>query len=327
MSAPYFAPGYLRVLYQYARSEGVPAKHLLVDTGFTEADLMSTEFEAAFAEQMRFCENAVANTSPGLGLRAGRQLQLAAHGTLGTAMQSSESLQTSIRTFCRFLPSRASFYDVSYDEPESGIFRASVRELPTTLEPFFTETLLLTLFYCVTFFSGRPPASVSVSLSYPDPGYADAYRQAFGENLHFDNDRTEVRLPRELLHLPSPEFDPETYADSVRRCTEQIGRRSADADIIETIETFLLDNPGRLWKLDEIAPLLAMSPRTAIRRLKTNDTTYQALRDSVLMQQAETHLRTMTVEGTAMALGFSDTSSFRRTYRRWHGRPPGAGNR
>ena len=93
-------------------------------------------------------------------------------------------------------------------------------------------------------------------------------------------------------------------------------------DLVQRIESFLYENPGKLWTVVEIAPLFAFSPRTLIRQLKSRGTTYQALRDDALKHQALKYLSSMSVEAAAISLGFADTSSFRRTFKRWFGVPP-----
>jgi len=67
-----------------------------------------------------------------------------------------------------------------------------------------------------------------------------------------------------------------------------------------------------------------MSGRTLIRKIRERGTTYQALRDTALKRQAKIYLATMSVEAAGLALGFADTSSFRRTFKRWFGCNPSA---
>ncbi len=75
-----------------------------------------------------------------------------------------------------------------------------------------------------------------------------------------------------------------------------------------------------------MAAFLGLSSRTLMRRLQEEGITFQKLRDNVLKQQSLDYLKNnnMSVEATAIALGFSDTSSFRRTFKRWFGQKPSA---
>ena len=126
MSKPYFATGYVRLLYRTVRAQGLSSQVLLVGTGADENDLLRADFEMPFASQMRLIENALAQSEPGLGLYTGRQLQLAAHGALGTAMQSAPDLRRGITTFVEFLPSRASFFSLQLVE-EGELARVKIQ--------------------------------------------------------------------------------------------------------------------------------------------------------------------------------------------------------
>ena len=61
------------------------------------------------------------------------------------------------------------------------------------------------------------------------------------------------------------------------------------------------------------------------RRLKTLGTSYQALLDKWLSQEAVKYLveENLTVEVTAVLLGYADEANFRRAFKRWFGQAPG----
>lgn len=323
MSEPYFATGYIRLLYQFARAERLPADQLLRNTGLSEADLMRADVEVPFAVQMRLCENAIEHAAPGLGLRSGYQLQLAAHGALGTAMQSALNLDTALRTLVELIAVRASFLSLSMSEDrQRARIEIVIDGLPERLSAFFCESTLSTLMHCLTFFTGRRESVGEIHLQYAEPSYGADYERVFGGSVEFDASETWIALDRKLLNLPSPEADAQVFADSVARCRALIEVRGKEVDVLRSIETFLQENPGKLWTVEEIAPLFAISSRTLIRRLKEAGTTYQALRDDVLKRQATGYLKSMSVEAAAVSLGFADSSSFRRTFRRWFGVTP-----
>lgn len=323
MAAPYFATGYLRLLYRFLRAQGAPAAALFAGTGFHEADLMQADVDMPFAAQMRLAQNGLDRAGQNIGLAVGHQLQLAAHGPLGTAMQCAPDLATALDTLARFMDIRASFLalDMASNASKAQI-DISIRGLPAGLIPFFSESILFTLIHCISFYSGYRAGIGTIRLGYPDPGYGAGYALAFDNPVTFGGEQTRVALSRDLLSLPSPEHDAAAFADSVRRCEDQLSQLQPQGDIARSVETFLLENPGKLWTVEEIAPLFAMSPRTLIRQLKQRGTSYQLLRDALLKRQATSQLTSMTVESVAISLGFSDTSSFRRTFKRWFGVTP-----
>ncbi|MEM7218311.1 MAG: AraC family transcriptional regulator ligand-binding domain-containing protein [Pseudomonadota bacterium] len=321
-----FAMGYVRVLYRYVRAEGVSAEAVLNGTGYTESALLAAGTSMPLDAELLLCRNALAATRPGLGLRAGTQLHLASHGALGTAMQSAATLDAALSTFTRFVADRASFAGLELRSTERRTEMVlTLTNLPEELTPFFTEAVLMTLCQCIGFYSVEQQ-QIDVQIAYPAPAYAPAYAQALGARVRFATAETTLSFDRALLTLPSPEADAALHAQSIARCLAQRAAAPGGLQLADAIEAFLWNNPGKLWTLAEIAPTLGCSPRTAIRRLAESGQSYQGLRDQVLQQLALAHLKTMSVEATALSLGFADAASFRRAYRRWFGQPPRSSN-
>lgn len=69
-----------------------------------------------------------------------------------------------------------------------------------------------------------------------------------------------------------------------------------------------------------------MSTRTLQRKLKDEGTTFSETIDGVRRELAEAYIRdqNLTLTEISFLLGFGDTSSFSRAYKRWTGQPPSA---
>ena len=77
--------------------------------------------------------------------------------------------------------------------------------------------------------------------------------------------------------------------------------------------------------VDDVAKKLHVSVRTLQRKLVETGTTFREVSDTVRGQLAEEYLtdRKTSIAEVAFLLGFSDQSSFNRTFRRWTGETPG----
>ena len=77
---------------------------------------------------------------------------------------------------------------------------------------------------------------------------------------------------------------------------------------------------------EALTGLLNMSARTLRRRLEREGTSYQRIKDNARRDLAIRLLRRegLTVSDVAERVGFSDPSSFHRSFRRWTGLAPGA---
>ncbi|MDP4789844.1 MAG: helix-turn-helix transcriptional regulator, partial [Haliea sp.] len=70
---------------------------------------------------------------------------------------------------------------------------------------------------------------------------------------------------------------------------------------------------------------LNMSARTLRRRLESEGTSYQRIKDKARRDRAISLLRQpeLSIFDVAEALGFSDPSAFHRSFKKWTGLPPG----
>lgn len=77
---------------------------------------------------------------------------------------------------------------------------------------------------------------------------------------------------------------------------------------------------------EELTGLLNMSARTLRRRLESEGTSYQRIKDKARRDRAISLLRHpgLSVCEVAEALGFSDPSAFHRSFKKWTGQSPGA---
>ena len=96
-------------------------------------------------------------------------------------------------------------------------------------------------------------------------------------------------------------------------------------DLARKIRRRLSEQHGSYPSVQAMAQALNMSPRTLLRKLKQEGTTYQRLLDKARKDVAKWYLlRTrMPIDVIADRLGYVDASNFSRGFRRWFGRPPG----
>ena len=198
------------------------------------------------------------------------------------------------------------------------------------LRVFATECVVLGLFSAINFFIGAGQFKGQVRFAYPKPNYGQKYHDHFGENIEFDQRATEIVVPEPILSIPSPVADPFMHQEAVSICERQLNEiKAGDAgkpvlSTEEMVSILMFENPGRIWTLKEVAAKLHMSPRTLIRKLGSEGTKFQRVRDELAKKQAATYLTdaSLSVESIGHLMGFSDASSFRRSFRRWFGETP-----
>jgi AraC-like DNA-binding protein len=174
--------------------------------------------------------------------------------------------------------------------------------------------------------AGRRIPILAIELRCPRPVFCDDYQVMFSDNLRFDRPRTRMIFSADCLDLP------------IKRSAEELKRFLAHApanilvkyrdpdSLANRIKHDLRRMPPDTWPETEgLATSLCISASTLRRRLAEEGQTYQGLKDSVRKELAIVWLAEPQISFAQIAerLGFADTSSFYKAFRKWSGSNPG----
>ena len=323
---------YARILFRHLKLGENSGDAYFAGTMVSFEELMTLDGTIPRDDLKQIYRNALAISGrEDLGLSVGPQLQLSAHGPLGVATFSGPDLRTGLTLLARYGQTRTDFFDIAASEDSEGMrIRLTETFDLDDLRVFITESVLSGLFSAINLFAGVGQFNGETSFTYPKPHHAEAYAHHFGGAIRFNRPVTEIFVPASLLSTPSPTADPTLHQQAVAMCERQLEDiRSGEEEkralsSKETVTKLILANPGKIWTLDEVAATLSMSPRTLIRKLDSEGTKFQAIRDELAQQQAINYLAdgSLSVESVGHLMGFSDVSSFRRSFKRWFGETP-----
>jgi AraC-like DNA-binding protein len=267
---------------------------------------------------------------PAIGVEAGRRYQLAAFGLLGSVVRAVPTVRDAIRLFHRYLHMTYTPFATTYFERdgEGWLCFTDDIELGDLRRFYLDRDLSFVLETARTLWpDGYERMARRVQLDYPEPPEAARYRDQapfevrFGAELAAvvidptvtpparDGAHLALKLLEEHLEAFTAPHDADDFVTRVRHC------------VSVTVAT------GR--KLPEetaIAASLGMTARTLRRRLAALDIGFRAIADEVLAQLARRQLREgkSPVASVAERLGYAESASFVRAFRRWTGETPHA---
>ncbi|MCT8167246.1 AraC family transcriptional regulator [Pseudomonas putida] len=198
------------------------------------------------------------------------------------------------------------------------------RDTPRRAFTYFTFWMIVHGVAC--WLAGRRIPILAIDLRCAEPPFCDDYRVMFSENLQFDRPRTRMILTGDCLELP------------IRRTPQDLQRFLAEApgnilvkyrdpdSLARRIRRNLLSMDAACWPdAEQLASELCMSASTLRRRLGEQGQTYQGLKDSVRRELAIAWLAEpeLGLVQVAERLGFADSSSFYKAFRKWFGCNPG----
>jgi AraC-like DNA-binding protein len=168
-------------------------------------------------------------------------------------------------------------------------------------------------------------APLSVKLARPCPaGYEDQYRKSFHTEVEFDAEECEICLDPGCIDEALIGGNRELAHQNDRIIEEYLAALDK-ADIVTRVKQIIIQtlSSGDCSK-QRVANEMAMSPSALQQKLAQRETTFQDLLNQVRQSLALAYMEQPRVSITEMSfmLGFADTSSFTRAFRRWTGKSP-----
>lgn len=151
---------------------------LLIDSHIDAEQLTSDTTLLTAEQQVQIIRNALRLLGDtGLGLRLGKRLTPPTHGTLGFLANSSPDLNTAIKAFQEFLPTRMCFVRLNVDADERWLRCNFTIELQAEEAVYrsLIEAVSLALLSIIEFVLGRTLTEGRLCLDYPPPAYANLY--------------------------------------------------------------------------------------------------------------------------------------------------------
>ncbi len=174
--------------------------------------------------------------------------------------------------------------------------------------------------------AGRRIPILAIELRGPQPDFCDDYRVMFSDNLRFERPRTRMIIAADCLDLPIKRSEEELKRFLAHAPANILVKYRDPESLASRIKQQLRQLPGEQWPESEsLAQSLCMSASTLRRRLAEEGQSYQALKDSVRKELAIVWLAEPQISFAEIAgrLGFADTSSFYKAFRKWSGSNPG----
>ncbi|MDC0687370.1 AraC family transcriptional regulator [Mitsuaria sp. RG] len=197
-------------------------------------------------------------------------------------------------------------------------------DTPRRAFTYFTFWMIVHGLAC--WLAGRRIPILAIDLRCAEPPFCDDYRVMFSENLQFERPRTRMIIAAECLELPVRRSDEELQRFLAEAPGNILVKFRDPASLARQIRHRLLEMPPGGWPdAEQVAATLHMSVSTLRRRLSEEGQSYQGIKDGVRRELAIAWLAEaqLGLGDIAERLGFADSSSFYKAFRKWFGCNPG----
>jgi AraC-like DNA-binding protein len=327
--AYYFAPRLIvRFVVQAAVEAGLSRTRLLSAAGISAEELSDAEVFLPLEKLTATLQQAIRLTGDdafALGIIHGRKPE--EFDILALAAYSQATCRDVVERSIEALNAGFNCFRQRLELEEGRAVWLTELEIPYTgsLRPLL-ELLCSIKQVVVWCAAGQVRVPLHVGFQYPRPAHGPEYGQFFRAPLHFDHPRCEYAFPAEWLAAPcvyaTPTMRPvlERYAEFFLRAFP--GRTHSLAERVgELIVRHMAEAPPTV---DSMASRLGLRPRTLQYRLRREGFSFFAILDGRRRELARLYLAEggKSVTDVALALGFNDTTSFGRAFRKWYGTTP-----
>lgn len=316
-----------QVMVNFAAAKGCDVETCLVGTGIDETTLASPEALITREQEMRLMENLMLALPdvPALGFELGLQYSIATFGSWGFLMRTSRTLLEAIRRTLDFLPLSTAYCQIQLiREPDAIGVTFQADRIPRQLRNTMLERDMGTAIQLLREMGLAGIPLQALTFAHPAPPHAGRIAALAGMQPQFNQPHNSLVLGRAHAERPLPTYDAQLVNLLEAQCRQQLARRQPGGWVARTRQQILSPH-GFVASIETIAQALNLSPRSLRRRLDAEGTGFRELLEQERQQLARQLLTSteMTLDEIAMHLGYGDTSSFTRAFRRWFGEAPG----
>jgi AraC-like DNA-binding protein len=301
----------------------VPPAEMLSGLRLSEADLNDPAGRLPLATYGALLERARAATGePGLGFYLGLEKRITMYGYVGFAAISAGSLKEALELLSRFTPTLTTSLSLRLvvEGPAASLIVEEQANLGLA-----RDVALISLFVGMlqigVALTGREMGESYVELAIAEPAYFARFKHLMPPT-RFDAEVSRIVFDSADLDLPLVHANETALRLARDKCERDLV--ALQAGLVERVRR-AVSTPDTFRSMDQAARTLAMSPRTLRRRLAEHGVTFSNLLEHERFDKATLYLRSgLSLDDIAERLGFSTTSTFVRSFRRWTGTTPGA---
>jgi AraC-like DNA-binding protein len=317
----------VRGLAEAVEQAGVSPAPLLRAARLEPGQAQSEDGVISRSEVYRLCELALDLTQdPALGLHWCERLCESTFNPISHLITHSTNLRQGLQSLLQFhrLLSHASSFQLSERDNKVTLRSAGLIGESPRVQRFASEMLVYGIYRIMRSFAphARPDR---VSFEYAAPSYQQEYTRVFERTERFNQPFTGIVFDQALMDAVSPYKDEDVH-NALRLIAERrILRLTQREPFAVRVRDYIVQQGStHRMEMESVARALDMSARSLRRRLVAEGTSYHAVMNDALAIVAKQLLRNkqLTIQETAYEMGFAETSTFHRAFKRWTGMTP-----
>jgi AraC-like DNA-binding protein len=310
-----------------AAAQGVKAESLYRAVNLDSSVLSDPDNRIPFAQLVELYEKAAEFTGDKyFGLHLGQSIHPSAFDVVGYSALNSPTLGAAFQRVARYhsIWTDGALFKIETANDTSAVVYSYV---DTTIQEHRqdSEMTLATVTTLCRNVATPDFTPTAVEFQHEAPPDTSEHVRLFRCRLQFSAQSNKLSFPSSFLSLPIARADANLCALLDRHAEELLEKFPPRDSLIDHVRSAIASEfPGGDPSLEHVADQLGFTPRTLQRKLQEINTSHNELLDQMRAQLAMRYLRErhMAICEVAYLLGFSESSSFHRAFKRWTGVTP-----
>ncbi len=307
-------------------AQAVDSRQLFEQAGLDLAALKDPNARYPLEGTTRLWQLAVqATDNPCLGLDVGRNINQTTFHALGYSLLASPTLQECFERLVRYFRIVTDAAELEFC-PDGSNYKFVIHPLPGIQQPAVEalDAMMSVIIRLCRLLQGQDFRALKTCFRRAAPPDITAFEKVFKSPLEFGADETAIYLAGDTLRQPLASANAELarHNDAIlTRYLAHFDKENATNRVHSTlVELLPLGEPSQ----DKVAAVLHMSLRNLQRKLSAEGTTYKEVLNQTRRELALSYIadNRYSISEITYLLGFSDSSSFTRAFKRWTGQAP-----
>lgn len=277
------------------------------------------------------CDAIALLQDPLLGIKAGSQVSFTSYGTYAMLLMTAPSFMDALKAGVQFQSLSLLFSQMTFHVFPSYIeIRYTLPEANNALRSFIADRDLMGTFTFIKEMIDEPNLyllGIGTARPKPDVKVFAEYQKYIPFEVEFDQVNNWIRLSKSILSMAQKHGNHLAHQLYRVQAYELLRKFYPDADDIvaqtrQIIQGYEIHYPS----VPEVAKMFGVSERTYRRKLDDANTSYRSLLDEHKKKRCLDMLasKTVSVNKLVEVLGYSESASFLRAFKRWTGTTPKA---
>jgi len=314
---------WVRGVLQAANLQGLDESDILMHAGLAPDCLQTSSSRISLSDTLALWRSVEElSADPLFGFHMGQSLKPAHFQLLAFTMLSSSNLGGAIEKilkYQRLISDGGSFSVIPQNEQTALVYTPAA----SNFSYHQIDAVLVATLSFARWLLGREIKPLALALSHNEDKGLEEYQAFYGCDIQFGQDQNSILFSSDLLQEALPGFDQGLATMHEQMADNQL-QRLTEPDIIAKVQERLLMGLESISR-DEVAAQLAMSGRSLQRKLQEQGSSFQKLHDEHRHQRSLQLLANedLSLLDISLQLGFSESSTFYRAFKRWQGVTPG----